>query len=122
MITRLKNLWCTHCIYVLCQALTSHYLATLSDELCACGLHAPALPVETLRLVAVDCLMESRPASQLVHLRYVHVCMFMYVYTYDCISHFAVAGWHHCAQQLEHMLQEKSTGSKLVLYISIQRT
>ena len=104
----------------MCQALTSHYLATLSDELCACGLHALALPVEILRLVAVDCLMESRPASQLVHLRY--VCTYMYPYTCDCVSHFTVAGWHQCVQQLEHMLQERSTGIKLVLYISMQRT
>lgn len=52
------------------QALTSYYLGTLSDELCACGLHALALPVETLRLMAAECLLQSVSASQLVHLRY----------------------------------------------------
>ena len=76
----------TLCVFILCQALTSHYLASLSDELCACGLHALALPVETLRLVAVDCLMGSRPASQLAHLRYVHVhlCTYTHMCTYTC--------------------------------------
>ena len=120
---------CIHTVYVLCQALTCHYLGILSDELCACGLHALALPVETLRLMAADCLMESRPASQLVHLRYTrtHPCTCIYMClkrpdNYDCISHLTVAGWHQCVQPSEHMLQERNTGSKLVLYISMQRT
>ena len=66
----LKTLLPSTCYMFTLQALTSYYLGTLSDELCACGLHALALPVETLRLIAVDCLLQSVSASQLVHLRY----------------------------------------------------
>ena len=54
-----------------------HYLGVLSDELCACELHALALPAETLRLLAAECLVLSRPATQLGHLRYDYYDTFM---------------------------------------------
>ena len=53
----------------LIQGLTCHYLGALSDELCAGELHGLALPVETLRQLVVDCLMQSGATSQLIHLR-----------------------------------------------------
>lgn len=99
------------------QALTSYYLGTLSDELCACGLHALALPVETLRLMAAECLLQSVSASQLVHLRYSHnvSCSVACEGNTSCVHvepYRVHVGWCHCAQQLEPMLQENNIGRK----------
>ena len=54
-----------------CQALTCHYLDVLNKELCECSLHPLALPAENLRLLVLECLVGSRAAVQLAHMRYV---------------------------------------------------
>lgn len=51
------------------QALTCHYLDVLNKELHECSLHPLALPAENLRLLVLECLVGSRAAVQLAHMR-----------------------------------------------------